>query len=284
MTGQNSGILPAETHIGRTALLVSNLDSMTDFYRTVVGLDVVRDSGSESALGVDDRPLLILQSGPEEEPNSRSGTGLFHNAFRVPTRGALGDALKRVREHWQLDGASDHRVSEALYFTDPEGNGIEIYRDFSRDEWPMSDDGMVEMTTEPLDLESIVDAATGASQAPPETDIGHIHLEVSSLDAFREFYIEQLGFELQATMTDALFVSAGGYHHHIGANTWHNRTSPLEGRGLSWFEVVLPDSDVLTAVEQRLQASDSPISKTEHTLTVNDPDTNEIRLTVETES
>lgn len=284
MTGQNHGTLPAESHIGRTALLVSDLDRMTDFYRTVVGLDVVRNSGNEAALGVDNRPLLVLQSGPEAEPHSRSGTGLFHNAFRVPTRGALGDALKRVRDHWQLDGASDHLVSEALYFTDPEGNGIEIYRDFPRDEWPMSDDGMVEMTTEPLDLGSIADAATGAARAPPETDLGHIHLEVSSLDAFREFYIERLGFELQATMSDALFVSAGGYHHHIGANTWHNRARPLEGRGLSWFEIVLPDSDALGAVEKRLQACESPISKTEHTLTVNDPDDNEIQLTVETES
>jgi catechol 2,3-dioxygenase len=284
MTRQNSGILPAETHIGRTALLVSDLDRMTDFYRTVVGLDVVRESGNESALGVENRPLLVLQSGPDAEPNSRSGTGLYHNAFRVPTRGAIGDALGRVREHWQLDGASDHLVSEALYLTDPEGNGIEIYRDFPRDQWPTSDEGMIEMTTDPLDLDAIAAAATGASQAPPETDVGHVHLEVSSLETFREFYIDQLGFELQATMSGALFVSAGGYHHHIGANTWHNRTAPLKGRGLSWFEIILPDSEALTAVEQRLQAHDSQFSKTEHTLSVNDPDDNEIRLTVEREN
>jgi len=280
MTRENSGLLPAETHIGRTALLVSDLERMTDFYRTVVGLDVLRNTRNESALGVDDRPLLVLRSGPDAEPHSRSGVGLYHNAFRVPSRRALGDAFERVREHWQLDGASDHRVSEALYLTDPEGNGIEIYRDFPRDEWPRSDDGMVEMTTDPLDLESIADAATGATLAPPETDIGHIHLEVSSLDAFRSFYVDKLGFESQATMPEALFVSAGGYHHHVGANTWHTRTSPLEGRGLSWFEIVLPDTDSLTAVEHRLQARDCPISKTEHTLSVNDPDDIEIRFTV----
>jgi catechol 2,3-dioxygenase len=283
MTAQDTDRLPAKTHIGRTALLVSDLDRMTDFYRTVVGLDVVRDSGNESALGIDGRPLLVLQSGPDTEPHRRSGTGLYHNAFRVPTRGALGDALRRVREHWQLDGASDHLVSEALYLTDPEGNGIEIYRDFPRDEWPRSD-GMIEMTTDPLDLDSIAEAATGASGSPAATDIGHVHLEVSSLETFREFYIDQLGFELQARMSGALFVSAGGYHHHIGANTWHDRTSPLEGRGLSWFEIVLPDAEALTAVGQRLQASGSPFSKTEHTLSVTDPDDNEIRLTVETEN
>jgi len=284
MTRKDSGILPAETHIGRTALLVSDLDRMTDFYRTVVGLDVVRESGIESALGLDDRPLLVLQRGPDAEPHSRSGTGLYHNAFRVPTRGALGDALARIRDHWQLDGASDHRVSEALYLTDPEGNGIEIYRDFPRDQWPTSDQGTIEMTTDPLDLEPIAAAGTGASQAPPETDVGHVHLEVSSLETFREFYIDQLGFELQATMSGALFVGAGGYHHHIGANTWLNRTRPLEGRGLSWFEIVLPNAAALTAVEKRLQARGSPFSKTEHTLSVNDPDDNEIRFTVETES
>ena len=194
-------------------------------------------------------PTIVLEGDTDAPTRHRSGAGLYHTAFRVPSRAALGDALARIRTHWQLGGASDHWVSEALYLTYPEGNGIEIYRDFPRNDWPRSDDGRVRISTEPLDLDSIEAAATGNTQAPPGTEIGHIHLEVSSLDAFRDFYVDTLGFEEQTTLPAAAFVSAGGYHHHIGANTWHHRTAPVSGHGLSWFEVVVPDQGALNAVQ-----------------------------------
>jgi catechol 2,3-dioxygenase len=269
------------TRIGRTALRVSNLEEMTGFYRDVGGLSVFRTSATTSVLGVDDTPLLVLEGAEDALERHRSGAGLYHNAFRVPSRAALGDALGRIREHWQLGGASDHWVSEALYLTDPEGNGIEIYRDYSREDWPIADDGRVRISTEPLDLASIESAATGGNQVPLGTDVGHVHLEVSSLDAFRDFYVDTLGFEVQTTVPAASFVSAGGYHHHIGANTWHHRTTPSDGRGLSWFEVVIPKQSVLDAVRERFATRAIPFVEMDDGIKVTDPDGIEIRLRVE---
>lgn len=280
-TPSKTDTLPQGTRIGRTALRVTDLNELTRFYRDVVGLSVLEESDTRSVLGVVDTPLLILEGDADAPTRHRSGAGLYHTAFRVPSRAALGDALARIRSHWQLGGASDHWVSEALYCTDPEGNGIEIYRDFPRDDWPRSDDGRVRISTEPLDLDRIEAAATGDTQAPPGTDIGHIHLEVSSLDAFRDFYVNILGFEVQTTVPAASFASIGGYHHHIGANTWHHRTSPVSGRGLLWFEVGVPDQDALTAVRSRLRDREIPVTDTDDGLVVHDPDEVEVRIRID---
>ncbi|MCF2206419.1 VOC family protein [Halobacterium salinarum] len=277
-TPTNSDTLPQGTRIGRTALRVGDLEEMTGFYRDVVGLSVLRTADTTSVLGVDDTPLLVLEGTEDTLQRHRSAAGLYHNAFRVPSRAALGDALARIRDQWQLGGASDHWVSEALYLTDPEGNGIEIYRDYPREDWPIADDGRVRISTEPLDLASIEAAATGGSQAPSGTDVGHVHLEVSSLDAFRDFYVDTLGFEVQTTVPAASFVSAGGYHHHIGANTWNHRSKPVGGRGLSWFEVVLPGTEVLNVIRERISDSQYTITARDEGIAVTGPDEIEVRL------
>lgn len=225
----NAETLPKETRIGRSALRVSDLAELTEFYRDVVGLRVLRRSEAVAVFGVDGTPLLVLESDEGSPERRQAETGLYHNAFRVPSRAALGDALRRLREHWHLDGAADHRVSEALYATDPEGNGVEIYRDFPHEEWSVTDDGRVRMGTDPLDLSDIDAVARGDDRVLPGTDVGHVHLEVSSLDAFRDFYVDALGFEVQADAPGATFVAAGGYHHHVGANVWNGRTKPAEG-------------------------------------------------------
>ncbi|QLG62295.1 VOC family protein [Halorarum salinum] len=277
----NTDVLPQGTRIGRTALRISDLEELTGFYRNIVGLSVLHRSDTTAVLGVDETPLLVLEEDADALARRVSGTGLYHNAFRVPSREALGDALGRIRDHWQLGGASDHGVSEALYLTDPEGNGIEVYRDYSRGEWPFADDGSVRISTEPLDLASIEAASAGGSQAPPGTDVGHIHLEVSSLDEFRDFYVDTLGFEVETTVPAASFVSAGGYHHHIAANTWHHRTTPSDGRGLSWFEVIVPDPGVLDAVRERFAAGEIPVTELDDGIVVTDPDSIEVRVRVE---
>jgi catechol 2,3-dioxygenase len=277
-TPANSDTLPQGTRIGRTALRVGDLEEMTGFYRDVVGLSVLRTADTTSVLGVDDTPLLVLEGTEDTLQRHRSAAGLYHNAFRVPSRAALGDALARIRDQWQLGGASDHWVSEALYLTDPEGNGIEIYRDYPREDWPITDDGRVRISTEPLDLASIEAAATGGSQVPSGTDVGHVHLEVSSLDAFRAFYVDTLGFEVQTTVPAASFVSAGGYHHHIGANTWNHRSKPVGGRGLSWFEVVLPGTEVLNVIRERISDSQYTITARDEGIAVTGPDEIEVRL------
>jgi catechol 2,3-dioxygenase len=277
-TPANSDTLPQGTRVGRTALRVGDLEEMTGFYRDVVGLSVLRTADTTSVLGVDDTPLLVLEGTEDTLQRHRSAAGLYHNAFRVPSRAALGDALARIRDQWQLSGASDHWVSEALYLTDPEGNGIEIYRDYPREDWPIADDGRVRISTEPLDLARIEAAATGGSQVPSGTDVGHVHLEVSSLDAFRDFYVDTLGFEVQTTVPAASFVSAGGYHHHIGANTWNHRSKPVGGRGLSWFEVVLPETKPLDVIRERISDSQYTVTARDDGIAVTGPDEIEVRL------
>lgn len=272
--------LPQETRIGRTALRVNDLDELTGFYRDVVGLSVLRQSDTSSVLGVEDTPLLVLEEDEDAPERHRSSAGLFHNAFRVPSRAALGDALARIRDHWQLGGASDHGVSEALYTSDPEGNGIEIYRDFPREEWPVAADGSVRMGTHHLDLEPVEAAAADNSEVPAGTDVGHVHLEVSSLEEFRDFYVDGIGFEVQTEVPAALFVSAGGYHHHLGANTWNHRSEPVSGRGLSWFEVILPEPEALDAIQDRVAVSQYMVTETDDSIAVTGPDEIELRLRV----
>ncbi|WP_075936300.1 VOC family protein [Halosegnis longus] len=270
--------LPPATHLGRTALLVSDLTGMVEFYRDVVGLTVRSHTSTTAVLGVEGTPLLILEADPEAPSRPPAGAGLFHTAFRVPSRGALGDALARIQTHWELSGASDHGVSEALYLTDPEGNGVELYRDYPREDWPRTGDGRVRMGTYHLDLEPLEAAAAGQPGVPAETDIGHVHLEVTSLETFSDFYVDTVGFEPQTELQAARFVGAGGYHHHIGANTWNNRTEPIRGTGLSWFEVVLPDTETLVKLRERLTAGQYPLTETETGFAVTGPDEIQMRL------
>lgn len=279
MDSQSS--LPPETAVGRVCLRVAALDELVAFYRRVVGLAVIDHSDGTATLGVDGRPLLVLRGDPTVSARPPAAAGLFHTAFRVPSRAALGDALERVREHATLTGASDHLVSEALYLDDPEGNGIEIYRDYPRETWPTTTDGRIRMATEPVDLDAIASAAGGADRAPPGTVVGHVHLEVTSLPAMREFYVETLGFESQASLPDAAFVSAGGYHHHVGANTWNGRTEPATGRGLAWFELTVPSAADLESIRERVVDAGQSVRRTEGGLAVDDHDAIEVRLRAE---
>ena len=290
--------LPAETRIGRTALRVADLDETTAFYRDVVGLAVLDRSDERAALGVGETPLLVLERDADRPARKRSDAGLFHTAFRVPSRAALGEALARVRERWRLDGASDHLVSEALYLDDPEGNGVEIYRDRPREEWPTDADGTPRMATEPLDVEGVTAAAGAAGgtdtdspslvdRVPAGTDVGHVHLEVSSLSAFEAVYVDGLGFEVGTAGPDVRFVAAGGYHHHLGANTWRGRTTPATGRGLAWFEVVVPGAAALEAIRERLDAvaaegdAEFAVAERGDGITVTDADGIEVRVRTE---
>ena len=277
----SEGALPAGTAVGRTALVVSDLDSVSAFYRDVVGLAVQHREGGRATLGAGGDPLLELTEDPDAPPRSPESAGLFHNAFRVPSRAALADALDRIGEAWELTGASDHRVSEALYLDDPEGNGVEVYRDRPREEWPIGEDGHVEMDTLPLDLEGLASEARGEASAPPGTDVGHVHLEVSDVPTARRFYAGALGMNVrQGWGPDALFVAAGDYHHHVGLNAWNGRSSPLEGRGLDWFELALPDEGSLAAARERFEDAGVEVTDGEQGFEVYDPDGIPVRLRV----
>ncbi|MFB6304914.1 MAG: VOC family protein [Haloferacaceae archaeon] len=250
----NPGSLPPETAVGRVALRVNDLGRVREFYESVVGLETIRADGGTATLGAGGTPLLRLIGDPDAPERGRDETGLFHTAVRVPSRAALADALERVEE-WGLDGASDHLVSEALYFDDPEGNGVEVYRDRPRSEWPETDAGRVAMETLPLDLSALRGSGPGAERVPDGTDVGHVHLEVSSTAAARAFYVDALGLRVRQTYGDeALFLAAGDYHHHVGANVWNGRTAPATGRGLEWFELDVP-AGAVDDCRSRLEAA-----------------------------
>lgn len=274
-----TGLLPESTRVGRTALRVADVAGTAEFYERVVGLTVVTRGGTTATLGADGTPLLVLEEEAGAPERDQSGTGLYHQAFRVPSRGALGDALTRVRERWRLDGASDHGFSEALYLTDPEGNGVEIYRDRPREDWPVGEDGRLRGVSAPLDLDALATEAAGGTAAPPGTDVGHVHLEVSSTEAARAFYAETIGFDVTIDLApSALFFSAGGYHHHVGVNTWQQRSTPAGGRGLAWFELILPDGDAVATVAERVEASGDSVTELDGGVEITDPNGIAIRL------
>ena len=278
-TDTSTFTMPTPTRIGRVALRVASLDRVVPFYRDVVGLDVARD-GTGAVLSAGDDPLVVLREEPGAPERPSDAAGLFHLAVRVPSRAALGDALTRIESSDEaLTGASDHLVSEALYLRDPEGNGVEVYRDRPRDDWTVTDDGGVEMDTLRLDLDEIRAAAGGEDRAPPGTDIGHVHLEVTDLASARAFYVDTLGLSVRTeSYSGALFVAAGDYHHHVGLNTWNGRGAPAgASRGIEWFEFVLPDRTTRDALSDRLAETGHDVASDEE---IADPDGIGVRFVV----
>ncbi|HTA36711.1 MAG TPA: VOC family protein [Solirubrobacteraceae bacterium] len=213
-------------------LAVADLSRSADFYERVLGLPLISRDDEHALLGPDrQHPALELTAIAAPTPLSPHTTGLFHVAWLHPTRAALADTIRRIAgARWPIEGASDHGVSEALYLGDPDGLGIEIYADRPRDQWqrPPSGHG-VKMVTLALDLDDLLaqsphDVGDSAIAAiAPGTTIGHVHLKVADVPRALDFYRDVLGFEEQAQLPSAAFVSAGGYHHHIGLNSWQSR-------------------------------------------------------------
>ena len=269
-----------DTTLGPVRLTVSQLDRSRAFYERAIGLRATELEDGTLALGAGGEPALIELRGDSAAPRlNRRAPGLYHLAILVPARRDLAVALARLAQtRWPLDGASDHLVSEALYLSDPDGNGIEIYRDRPREEWPRSGDEL-QMATQPLDLDGLIDELRDASklqaQAPAETRIGHVHLQVADLAEAEAFYHGVLGFDVMARgYPGALFVSAGGYHHHIGLNTWHSAgAAPAapESVGLRSFTVELASQRELAAALARVRAAGIPTSDVPGGALVRDP-------------
>jgi catechol 2,3-dioxygenase len=211
--------------IRRVRLAVSNLDTSADFYEQVLGLPLIERDDRRALLGADPAdPALELVALTGARPAPPGSTGLFHVAWLHPSRASLAETVRRiVAARWPLTGASDHGVSEALYLDDPDGLGIEVYVDRPREQWGRHPDGSYEIFTAPLDLEDLM--ATSTAEPGPRvaagTGIGHVHLKVADVGEAERFY-EGLGFEEQARIPSAAFISAGGYHHHLGLNTWQS--------------------------------------------------------------
>ncbi|MDX3928826.1 MAG: VOC family protein [Shinella sp.] len=216
-------------YVGHSHLVVTDLPLISDWYQKIMGLSVLEKSASGETLGVAGRPLLTLTTAGNAARAPKNAPGLFHTAFLVPNRTELGRWLAHAaHSNIRLTGASDHLVSEAIYLDDPEGNGIEIYRDRDRTEWTYLPDGMVKMATERLDLQALYDEApkdAWGGQADG-TVIGHIHLQVADIPEADTFFRDVLGLDLMARYPGASFFASGKYHHHIGANVWNSRGQP----------------------------------------------------------
>jgi len=288
-TAGPAAIDPATT-VGLLSLTVADLARSLAFYTTALGFALLEQTDGAATLGVGATPLLLLTEhlGAQPWPHDRPGyTGLYHFALLLPTRADLGRWLR----HWlelglPLPGQGDHLVSEALYLSDPDGHGIEVYRDRPRDDWTWAN-GQVQMAADPVDIQGLLAEAEGAGEPwrglPHGTRLGHIHLQIGAIDEAAAFYHDILGFDIVAQMPTALFVSAGGYHHHIGLNVWHSRgadPAPASTAALRFFTIDLPTKDAREAVLRRLDDAGLHYTRTDNAAVVQDPWRNTILLQV----
>jgi catechol 2,3-dioxygenase len=287
--------------LGPIRLAVADLAGTAAFYERAVGLRPLGGAADAeggvvrlgAGTGPDGPALVELVEDASAPPRTRRSCGLFHLALLVPDRRALAQALRRVAAAgWRLDGASDHLVSEALYLSDPEGNGIELYRDRPRAEWRRTESGELAMATLPLDLEDLLGepeperpaGAAGDPGMPAATTLGHVHLQVADLAAAEAFYAGTLGFEVTVRgYPGALFVAAGDYHHHVGLNTWASAGGPPAdpaARGLRDFALVLPSAAERDEVTARVADAGHEVRREQGGATVaTDPFGIAVRLT-----
>ncbi len=246
-------VIADETAMGAVTLTVGNLDSMIDYYHRGVGLQVLSHDTSSATLGRQGIPSLVLAHKPSLTHASENAAGLFHTAFLFPQQSELASSVYSVARNFSgsFTGSSDHLVSKALYFDDPEGNGVELYWDRPRSEWNWSKGG-VAMATNWLDPNAFLseNLTPEGSEAVADTaaGVGHVHLKVGDIATAEQFYVDTVGFEVTARYgTQALFVAAGGYHHHLGMNTWHSRGAGdrTPALGLGEVSVRLPSMDAM---------------------------------------
>jgi catechol 2,3-dioxygenase len=279
--------ISSRTEVGAVHLTVSDLERSMAFYRTVVGLEVLGLDRGRASLGAGERELLVVVEEPGAGP-AFGFTGLYHFALLLPRRVDLARWLVHaVRDRVPLVGLSDHFVSEALYLSDPDGHGIEIYWDRPRDVW----EGLVasRLTTEPLDVDDLLrevrDRGSERFDAlPAGTVMGHVHFRVATIPETVSFYRDALGFTLMAQLgARAAFLAAGGYHHHIGANTWESAGAPPAPPGTAALRratIVLPDDTELARVRARLEAEGHEPRDTPDGTAVRDPSGNPLLLAV----
>lgn len=274
-------IAPAAA-IGEVQLAVADLNRSAGFYEKGLGFQLLRREGGQAVLGAGGRRLVVLNELPGAKP-MHGTTGLYHFAVLLPDRKSLARLLYHLAEtNRGVAGLADHGVSEALYLADPDGNGIELYRDRRKNEWPVDDLGRLQMGTEELDVDDLVMELKGGLEPfqglPSGTVIGHVHLRVRDLGEAEQFYNGVLGFQvMQRYGSGAVFLSAGGYHHHIGMNTWESAGAPpppAGAAGLRWFEIRLPDPAVLEGLRARLVSAGVAFEEQEGGLLLRDPSGN----------
>jgi catechol 2,3-dioxygenase len=272
--------------MGAVTLRVGDLDAMIAYYRDAVTLTLLSHDGPVAVLGRGTTPIVILQHAPELAAASPHDAGLFHTAIVFDTQAQLAAAVYSVATKYPgtFTGSADHLVSQAFYFTDPEGNGIELYWDRDRSAWTWTH-GQVEMATLYLDPNTFISGhITEAGIADPSAGnalVGHVHLSVGDVATAREFYVDRLGFETTAALGDsALFVSAGGYHHHMAMNTWNSSGSGKRrlALGLGEVDIIVPSADDLGSLGERMSHYGVQTRDDGQSLTFDDPWANQIKV------
>jgi catechol 2,3-dioxygenase len=254
--------LSPATRLGPVHLVVTDLDRSSGFYKEAIGLKEHRRENGVAALGAGGEVLLVLHEEPRAASASGAHAGLYHFALLHPSRLELARAARRLAAtRTPIQGASDHLFSEAIYLPDPDGNGIELYADRPRDHWPEPLEALPPGGPLPLDLQGLLELAPSGdsrAQADPGLVVGHIHLHVGGLDDALGFYRDAIGFEQTILTPSAAFVSAGGYHHHLGLNIWRGQgagAAPTGTVGLRRWTVLLPDQAEVRRVRARVEAA-----------------------------
>lgn len=280
--------IPATTHLGEVSLRISNLERSIQFYTEVVGLKLLERSEKVATMTADGKHSLLRL---EQLTNAvtmpvRSTSGLYHFAILLPDRKSLGLALRNLAESGIEIGQGDHLVSEAFYISDPDQNGIEIYADRARDTWKRDADNNYIMSSDPVDVDSLFALAANEpwQGLPAGTVIGHVHFHVRSLEESRRFYTGVLGFDIVGNFANmsALFVSAGGYHHHIGLNIWAGTGAPVtpdNATGIDYFTIVYDEKEQLKKAVEQLRQSNASIEQQGKDWFTVDPQNIRIRLT-----
>lgn len=275
------------TYVGEVGLKVLDLKEMIRFYKEIIGFEVLKETENTAVLGAGGQALLKLEAGNGIIPKNQRYAGLYHFAILLPDRKELGKMLLHLHNNGVGIGSSDHLVSEALYLSDPEGNGIEIYRDREPEEWDWNGSQVV-MAVDPVDAAGLVQAAEASGEVfqglPAGTVMGHIHLHVSDLVKAKDFYVNGLGFEVVSSLGgQALFLADQKYHHHIGLNVWNGigiPALPENAAGLGYYTLVLENEVKRKATVSQLRDFGAEVEMQGDLVEVKDPAGNTIRLTV----
>jgi catechol 2,3-dioxygenase len=275
--------LPDSLRLGAVHLTVTDLERSIPFYESAIGLRLTRREGAEAALGAGGEDLVVLTEEPDARPAGRHA-GLYHYALLFPSRLELAHAAQRlIATRTPVTGASDHKISEAIYLPDPDGNGIELAADRSREHWGDLSDPTALGGPEPLDMVSLMALVEGTEPpagAPGELRVGHVHLHVGDVEEALRFWRDLIGFEVMTQFPSAAFVAAGGYHHHLGLNTWRGEGVPPmpEGSvGMRHWTIVL-DPTAVAAVRERVAAGGAPVEDRPDGFLTRDPSNNVVLI------
>ena len=275
--------LPDSLRLGPVHLTVTDLERSIPFYESAIGLQLARRDGSEAALGAGGEDLLVLTEEPDARPAGRHA-GLYHYALLFPSRHELARAAQRlIATRTPVTGASDHKISEAIYLPDPDGNGIELAADRSREHWGDLSDPTALGGPEPLDMVSLMALVEGTeppASAPGELRVGHVHLHVGDVEEALRFWRDRIGFEVMTRFPSAAFIAAGGYHHHLGLNTWRGEgvpPMPAGSVGMRHWTIVL-DPTAVAAVRERVAAGGAHVEDRPNGFLTRDPSNNAVLI------